>query len=253
MTDTTPGGIQVIARAAAILRHVVAEPQGLSLGQLATATGLARSTVQRIVNALEDEHLVQAGVGGVRPGWGLRQLAEWAGPDVVREIRPHLYRLFETTRETVDVSTLWNGEVLFLDRFLSAQPSRVMPTAGLRFPAYAMANGKALLATLSNPQVQVLYGSGALEQLTAGTVGTVKQLLAQLAEIRDGEFAYDIEEHEPGACAIGLPLQREGSLALAISVVIPADRFESQRERVESGLRECVDACHRRIDRISND
>lgn len=88
---------------------------------VASTTGLARSTVQRIVYALESEHLLQAGVGGVRPGWGLRHLAEWAGPDVLREIRPQLYRLFEATRETVDVSTLWEGEVLFLDRFLSNQ------------------------------------------------------------------------------------------------------------------------------------
>jgi len=38
-------GIQVIARAAAILREVGARPDGLSLGKLAAATGLARSTV----------------------------------------------------------------------------------------------------------------------------------------------------------------------------------------------------------------
>ncbi|MBP7598980.1 MAG: helix-turn-helix domain-containing protein, partial [Pseudoxanthomonas sp.] len=71
MADIQNSGIQVIARAAAILRGVVAAPQGLSLGQLASTTGLARSTVQRIVYALESEHLLQAGVGGVRPGWGL--------------------------------------------------------------------------------------------------------------------------------------------------------------------------------------
>jgi DNA-binding transcriptional ArsR family regulator len=75
-------GIQVISRAAAILRAVGAQPDGLSLGKLANATGLARSTVQRIVDALEMEHLVQAGAGGVRPGWGLRRLGELPGSGI---------------------------------------------------------------------------------------------------------------------------------------------------------------------------
>lgn len=245
MADIQNSGIQVIARAAAILREVVAAPQGLSLGQLASTTGLARSTVQRIVYALESEHLLQAGVGGVRPGWGLRHLAEWAGPDVLREIRPQLYRLFEATRETVDVSTLWEGEVLFLDRFLSNQYSNAIAATGPRFPAYAMANGKALLASLEDAQVRDLYGSGALEQLTKGTLASVRELCAQLDAIRRGGFAYDIEEHEAGRCAIGLPLQMEGAVAMAISVVVPAQRFESQRKHIETALKKCVSGCRR--------
>ncbi|WP_113772160.1 helix-turn-helix domain-containing protein, partial [Escherichia coli] len=58
MKKESDKGIQVISRAASILREVVANPDGMSLGQLATATGLARSTVQRIVDALEMEFLV---------------------------------------------------------------------------------------------------------------------------------------------------------------------------------------------------
>ena len=46
-------GIQVIARAAAVLRALRDAPSGLSLGALAEATGLPRSTVQRIVAALK--------------------------------------------------------------------------------------------------------------------------------------------------------------------------------------------------------
>ena len=53
-----PGpGIQVIARAARILRELENEHDGLSLGQIAKRVGLPRSTVQRIVGALTEEHL----------------------------------------------------------------------------------------------------------------------------------------------------------------------------------------------------
>lgn len=243
----------MIARAAAILREVSAQPQGLSLGQLAAATGLARSTVQRIVHALQAEHLVQAGVGGVRPGWGLRHLGEQAGPDAVREIRPHLYRLYETTRETVDLSTLWDGEVLFLDRFLSGRHLRVPSAAGTRFPAYAMANGKALLAGLRNAEVRALYGAEPILRLTPGTLGSIRELLAQLDDIRGGEFAYDLEEHAAGSCAIGLPLQVPGHVPLAISVVLPMERFEERRQAIEQALVVCIKASSRQLCRAAKE
>ena len=52
--------VQVIARAAAILRTLEEQPAGLSLGQIAQRVSLARSTVQRIVAALAAEKLVIA-------------------------------------------------------------------------------------------------------------------------------------------------------------------------------------------------
>jgi IclR family transcriptional regulator, acetate operon repressor len=234
----SPGsGIQVISRAAAVLREVAAHGDGRSLGQLAAATGLARSTVQRIVDALEAEHLVQAGAGGVRPGWGLRRLGELAGPGIAQELRPQLYQLFDATHETVDLSTLAREEVLFLDRFLSDQPLRAVPEIGLTYPAYSMANGKALLACLSDSEVRDLFGEAQLRQLTPKTLPDVSALLTQLATIRAGGFAYDIEEHKVGTCAIGMPLPARQGQLLSVSIVMPASRFEESREHVEATLR----------------
>src|SRR5205807_1695051 len=51
-------GVQVIARAASVLRALENRPEGLSLGQIAKEVGLARSTVQRIVAALQAEHFL---------------------------------------------------------------------------------------------------------------------------------------------------------------------------------------------------
>src|SRR5258707_10206856 len=62
--------VQVIARAATILRALEEENAGLNLGQIAQRVNLARSTVQRIVAALETEKLVIAATpnGRVRLG-----------------------------------------------------------------------------------------------------------------------------------------------------------------------------------------
>ena len=230
-------GIQVISRAALILREVVSNPDGLSLGQLASATELARSTVQRIVDSLETEFLVQAGTGGVRPGWGLRRLGDLAGPSIASELRPQLFRLFEATDETVDLSTFAGKEVLFLDRFLSQQSVRAIPDFGAHYPAYAMATGKALLAGFCNDQIVNLYGQGTMERLTPFTIQTVDKLIAQLDEIRAGDFAYDIEEHALGSCAIGLPIGTFNGTPMAVSVVVPSERYSVQKKFIEEALR----------------
>ncbi|MGI9493370.1 MAG: helix-turn-helix domain-containing protein, partial [Geminicoccaceae bacterium] len=57
-------GIQVIARAASILRALGEDTSGMSLGQIADKVGLPRSTVQRIVGALQAERLVISSTSG---------------------------------------------------------------------------------------------------------------------------------------------------------------------------------------------
>src|ERR1051325_11211715 len=73
--------VQVIARAAHILRALEGEDAGLSLGQIAARVSLARSTVQRIVASLEAEKLVIAAspTGRVRLGPAVRRLAPPVG------------------------------------------------------------------------------------------------------------------------------------------------------------------------------
>ena len=89
------GNVQVIARAAEILRALIDQPDGLSLSQIAKKVGLARSTVHRIVIALEAEHFVipTSPSGRIRLGPGLLHLAaqdfitkrgEIANVDVIR-------------------------------------------------------------------------------------------------------------------------------------------------------------------------
>jgi len=81
--------IQVITRAISVLRALEGEPEGLSLGQIGERVGLARSTVQRIVEALRAEQFVIAAspTSGVRLGPALILLAVNL---VQRRLRRHL-------------------------------------------------------------------------------------------------------------------------------------------------------------------
>ena len=101
-TDKT--GIQVISRAAKILRILRESQSDMSLGQIATKAKLPRSTVQRIAGALVDERFVMnAPEGhGLRLGPEMSAFAGAAQYNIVEHCRLFLTELTQKTGETAD-------------------------------------------------------------------------------------------------------------------------------------------------------
>src|SRR4051794_9843449 len=93
----TQTGTQAIDRAAQLLVLVVENEGSSSVGELADAAGLPKSTVSRAVSALERQGLVQreGRRGGVRPGPVLLRLARRgiAHDDIVDLCTPAVQRL----------------------------------------------------------------------------------------------------------------------------------------------------------------
>lgn len=244
--DTRGQSVQVIARAAAILRAL--GPQPMSLGEIARETGLPRSTVQRIVDALAAEQLVEAGARGVRPGWGLQRLATTGEVDVVAAIRPHLEWLFEQTRETVDFSTGQGLEVVFLDRIICDQTLRVVPLIDRPRALHVMANGKAILSGMSDAAIAKLYQANGRRR--AGAPPDLPALTREIADIRRTGFAFDHEGHAEGVHAIGAPVRADGHRPYALSVAAPSSRFEAGLAQFKTALKECRKRCEAELAHI---
>ena len=152
--------VQVIARAATILRALEDENAGLSLGQIAQRVNLARSTVQRIVAALECEKLVIAATpnGRVRLGPAILRLAASVRSDFIALARPFLERLSQDLHETVDLSPVKKDHLIFIDQVIGSQRLRAVSAVGDTFPLYCTANGKAYLAQLTDKAIEALIG-----------------------------------------------------------------------------------------------
>ena len=229
--------IQVIARAASILRALENQASGLSLGQIAQRVGLARSTVQRIVAALEAEKFVIAAspTGRVRLGPTIQRLAMSVGADFVSAVRPFLVKLSQELNETVDLATIRNDHLVFVDQVIGPQRLRAVSAVGEVFPLHCTANGKAYLAELSDEDVARLIGKK-FEQRTPKTITTLKDLLKDLKAARKAGVALDREEHTAGICAAGIVLRDFAGNHVAISVPVPAQRFSEQQARVAQRL-----------------
>jgi DNA-binding IclR family transcriptional regulator len=230
-------GVQVIERAARILRELAGAPEGLSLSQLAERSGLARATVHRLVGALQDERFVVAASpnGRVKLGPGLASLAVIAAPDLVRDTHPYVARLSQELNETVDLSVLQHDHVVFVDQVAAPRRLRAVSAIGAAFPAHCPANGKVLLSTLSDPQLEQLLPRD-LEALTPNTIVDRDRLLAELDVARHTGVAFDREEHTIGICGLGCVVRDLAGRVASISVPLPAQRFYGNEEGLAEKL-----------------
>lgn len=233
------GGVQVLARAAIILRLLAADSSGgLTFSELVSRAGLPRTTVHRIRYALEDEDFVctDSATGRLHLGPGLLQLAVASRSDLSTAIKPYLERLSRELNETVDLGVLDDMHVLFIAQHPAPQRSlMVVSRVGARFPAFCTANGKALLAQLPLDDVERRLPKR-LETPEQHVPVSRDDLMQELAEVRSTGIAFDREEHHAGICGAGVVItDLDGSMA-SISVPMPAARFAQDAETVADAL-----------------
>lgn len=216
-------GIQVIARSAAIMRALGANPQGLSLAAIAQIVDLPRSTVQRIINALEEERMVEAmgPGGGFRIGPALGQLINQAQTDITSLVAPYMAELAERVQETVCLSSLSQDKVYVIDRNIAERELRVVFPICIKAPALTCSAGRVLLARQSEQAVAKLL-TGEQPRFTPRTL-PLKQVRAQLTEIRATGFAAEHEEYIEGVCSFSVALDTYLG-AYALTVVSPSPR-----------------------------
>jgi DNA-binding IclR family transcriptional regulator len=234
--DDKGGGIQVISRAAAVLRSLKDQRSGLSLGQISERVGLPRSTVQRIVGALQEEQLVIAAQPGrgIRLGPELSSLAESARFDIVDMLHPYLVELGERTGETIDLAVLRNRRMVFVDQIPSSHRLRAVSSVGEAFPLCTTANGKACLARLSD--AEVLAQLEREEPARHGNAKARSVFLGEIAKIRKSGVALDRDEHTEGISAIGAAFADLGGSLYAVSIPTPSSRFATSEKVIEKEL-----------------
>ncbi len=239
--DVRSGGIQVIARAAEILRLLQAHPAGVSQGDIGERLGMARSTVSRILSALEGEGLVAArgARGPYRLGPEIARMAGTVRLGVVMDVHPFMEELSRELGETVDLSILDGDRVTFVDQVVSPHRLRAISAVGESFPPHCCANGKALLANLP-PEQQARAVPTRLAKLTANTITTPAALRKELERVRADGVAFDREEQTEGVCAVGAVLHGVSEQMVAVSVPVPGQRFYRRESELAQALKDWV-------------
>lgn len=207
----------------------------MSLGQIAEKIELPRSTVQRIVGALQAERLVMSSPtgGGIRLGPELLSLGGATRYSIVDLCRPFLEKLSVMTGETVDLSVLRRKRMIFLDQVQGQHRLRTISFVGEEFPLTTTANGRACLAKLTDSEIKS-YAESEWRSLKVN--GNLNALREQIREVRKLGIAFDLDDHTSGVSAVGISFVDNYGDIYAISVPIPSTRYEEKSASVITAL-----------------
>jgi DNA-binding IclR family transcriptional regulator len=226
------GVIGAVANALELMQ-LFAGGRAVQVNQASRTLGLSRSTVHRLLATLmvygyvEQDPSTKAYLPG--PALTGMGLATVQGGAVSAQARGALTALADATRDTVHVMVLRGDHVLCLDSVESPQPVRTPSRIGWNLPSHSTAGGKALLAELSDAEVEAIFPDPIIHGLARTSPLRRVDLLADLELVRARGYATNFGESEPYVTAVAAVL-RDGShhAIAALSVTAPRSRGDEE-------------------------
>jgi IclR family acetate operon transcriptional repressor len=222
-----------IAKVVAVV-EALADEHGIS--QVARRTGMATSTVHRILQELVDLGWVRVdGEHEYLLGARLLSLAGQAvdGPTLARIAHPILRQLSEDSGGHATHFAIRSGdEAVYVDKVEGRRAYQMRSRIGLGIPLHTTAIGKALLATLPEDEVRAILVRTGMPKMTPHTITKVDGMLSHLETVRRQGYAMDREENEAHIRCVGAAVtDHRGTPIGGISVSGLA--FEMDEARVE--------------------
>jgi len=210
MPDPQPARYTVrsVARALGLV-DVVADgpPHGQTLTELSRAVGMSKSATYALVRTLVDAGYFSESEPGPRYRLGLTllRLGDVAGRQdpLADVVQPILRELATETGLTTRAAVVDAGYPVFVERVDGPGTVRFHTPLGRRELPHASSAGKAILATMPEPQVRELVADSGLPRRTRHTIVDVDELLADLAVTRERGYALDDEEDVDGVFCVG--------------------------------------------------
>jgi IclR family transcriptional regulator, acetate operon repressor len=224
----TPG-TQSIDRAGEMLARLLESDAPMSLGDLAEAADLPKSTASRLLTALERHGLVhQAGQRGkLEPGPAIMRFAHRGGVErhIVELAQPALDALSHASHETVNLGIPTPHGVDHLAQVDGRHFLGAGHWVGRRVDYHCTSNGKVFLA-FGAAELPV----GRLARMTPRTIVGRAALDRQLEVVRRDGFATTIDELEVGLTALAAPVRGPtGRVIAALSISGPTLRLTRAR------------------------
>ena len=223
-------GTQAIDRAAALVRLVVEADEVQTFTELLDETGLPKSTLSRLLSALERQHMLERTADGGYVAGALFALYAarhdpWA--EVARLAQPMLEAVAAETGETANLGISRGRTVVQIAQVNSSFLLGARDWLGVDVPAHCSALGKVLHA------YDALELDGALEAVTPASLTSMPALLRDAERTRRNGYALTVDELELGLTALAAPvLGADGDVIAALGVSGSTSRLEDQVDKV---------------------
>ncbi|WP_253780610.1 IclR family transcriptional regulator domain-containing protein [Goodfellowiella coeruleoviolacea] len=246
-----PEFVESLGRGLAVLTAFDEHRPALSLSAVAEATGLARATARRALLTLAQLGYVTQHGRLFRPTPRVLDLgfARLSTLTLAQIAQPHLAELVARVHDSASMAVLAGDDIRYVARVHTVRIMSVSITLGTRFPAYATALGRVLLAGL--PEAERARRLAALrpQPLTRHTVTDTARLAEILAEVDRAGYALVDQELEDGLRSIAVPVRdRAGRVVAAINVSLHAARQSAEASRAD-----LLPALRRTAERVTAD
>jgi IclR family acetate operon transcriptional repressor len=239
VTITSPDpkvhGIQSVERAVRILRSFAEPDQQSTITDLAQLLGVHKSTVSRLVATLVGEGLLEGGgeLGRLRLGPEMRRLGRLAagGANLAEIADAPMRALTVLTGESVTLSVRDGDHALTIAESPGTHRVGVQSWLGARTPLPQTADGKVFLA-LADEEPS----------------GTSRALRAELARVRDVEWAAARGELEDNLYGVAVPIWDESGRCLA-ALCVSGPSYRVTEQHFERLAEQCRHAAYQISDR----
>jgi len=238
-TMTTPTSQQpsrnradLLERALELLICFSAERGEWGVTELATALGMTKSRVHRIVATLEYKGFLRRDPRTRRYRLGLRlfELGVLTVKDMNRSgmVRPILSRLAAELEATIVLRLRDGDQIVLVECIESPGPIRIILPLGSRYPIYYGAAGLAVCAALTDTELARILPRGKFSKFAPNSFKSWNEFRRAINDARANGYAFSDERVQPGVCSIGVAIRNSsgeafGALAAGFAKAVLSD------------------------------
>lgn len=227
--------VPALERADLILKALGDHPGEYKMSDLCRETGINKSSMFSLLRTMEELEWISKepeeryAVGPGISGYG-QQLPK-GGYNLVELFFQKVDAGIAELGETFQLSVLEGTDIIYLAKQEGPSLVKIDSTPGMRFPAYATAMGKVMLAGLPEAELTDRLQGVLLQSLTPNTLTDWNKLSMELGQIRQQGYALDEEEVIQGICCVAAPVRNhEGQVIAAVSASMLRHVFQEKQQ-----------------------
>lgn len=218
-----------------VLEILAAHNYGLALSHLASLSGMPASSVHHILSTMRAHNYIMQDPETKKYSLGYRFLnlsrSILDSFDIRKISRPHLTKLSRKLGESVQLATLTEGEILFVDKVdISNNQLTVRVSVGATLPVHTTASGKVLMLDKTQDEIKRLFmASSNGGKFGPRVITSLEEMYSELENVRKQGYAIDDEESYLGLRALAVPVTRRNKIIATLSVIGPVFNMPLQR------------------------
>ncbi len=191
----------------------------MTLAEVAAATGQSAATSRRYLHTLRELGYVAVYGRKFMLRSKVLELGSsfWGAHGLERVAQDHLLSIVDKVDDSASLAVLDGPDVLYIAHVARHRTVRMAAGVGSRFPAYATAMGRTLLACGGEAAIARYLNDTPLVALTERTQTDPKKLRAILERARVDGYAAIEDELDYGIASVAVPVMVQGRAVAAVN------------------------------------